>query len=80
MRRSLTATAIAALVVSALVACTPQPPDRATTTVGADGFELALDGVTATGTGGVAPEGTQVTLERSDGHWLAMSSNGRHFG
>ncbi len=63
MRRSLTATAIAALVVSALVACTPQPPDRATTTVGADGFELALDGVTATGTGGVAPEGTQVTLE-----------------
>lgn len=63
MRKILALVALSAVIVSSLTACTPPEPERVTTTVGSGGFSLTLGNVTATSTAGVAPEGTEVTLE-----------------
>lgn len=63
LRRALAAGAAVAVLMSALVACSPQEQRVVTTTVGGDGFEISLDGVEASADAGVAPEGTTVTLK-----------------
>lgn len=55
MRRSVAGIAIFAMVLTVLVACAPAP-QRVTASVGADGFSVALGGVTATAAAGVASE------------------------
>lgn len=66
MRRWLSALTVGLMLTSGLVACAPQQQDRATATVGADGFELELNGVTASAGADVAPAGTEVALELVD--------------
>ncbi|GGH33661.1 hypothetical protein [Microbacterium album] len=65
MRAVISALALGAALLASLTACTASP-QVATATVGPDGFEAVLEGVSVTGGPGVAPEGTLVTLEKSD--------------
>lgn len=65
MRRVLAVGAAVIVVVSALVACTPEEQNVATATVGIDGFNIELGGVEASAGTDVAPEGTLVTLKLS---------------